>query len=1080
MSASSEASTSSRPPEIDRLLAESARRRDKINSEIDEADDPLALYDQFVKWTFEKYPQEYLASSGIVEMVEEATRKFKNDASYKSDLRYLKLWALYASLVDKPGTVYKFVFAAKIGTVYAYLYEEYGLALEREGRHQAADEVYRAGIQRKARPLERLKKRYDDFRRRTASKPTISPPKAAVSLPKGKGTPAADLLRRQPLKNYNIAAPTPAASTSANPARAPAPQSQPPASASPSAHSHNRYAPMLTLPPSGKREKLQVNMGLLFTPEGVEYSMPEARARSMGFLGKKWPPPPTTQRVDFNDGGHKGKARRSIRKSFAGEPTVTITTKGALADVFEMYNSPERTIRLAPGTKHAPVRKIEPVTPMAPLLTDRSMTLWNENSKSTPAVQFRFADENAKSSAPAKFTPYVDPSAGQPAVTPVVPRRALGEKEVPTPAPALTPAAKLALKPEEPLLSRVFTPVARGKDENSINVSRSSVDEPAVLAQPAKFTPFVDGSPLKVFSRPPEKPSERVLSSKPSAFTPYVDEELPNPPSRAPLGGSLPLRSFAPSRTTDADESPEDDDADRTADSSQDDEDYISFVEAEQQDAFLGNAPLGGRFGTFDVMTPITERTFEMTTSSRLSLLGGGFAEPEAIEAAEKLAAELREGERDDSAGFAFVEDKTGTLSLSDAIAVASEFNPPNPCNPFDPPIVSTLLSLLAANPEHHDYASQEANVLDGLQKLARKQASGRAAVSLAGEVSVKLGDRRFSVFSKLGEGGFGAVFSARDVSSKNEDADEDDYDMADDEDEDESKCVALKIVKPRNLWEFYVLRKVHSSLPARLRASVIRPHSLYTFRDESFLILDLCTQGSLLDIVNNAGKAGVSQQGACLDELLVMFFAIEFLRLVEGIHTAGFIHGDLKIDNCLIRLDEATAWSGMYDPSGAGGWAAKGIKLIDFGRTIDTRMFPHGQTYIAEWAVDARDCVEMREERPWTYQSDYFGLAGIVYCMLFGKYIEASSVAVASNSPRRFKIATPFKRYWQTEIWTSLFDALLNPCLMRPDGHLPVCEELSVVRGKMETWLQANCNRSSNTLKGLLKKVELSVIRDS
>ena len=46
------------------------------------------------------------------------------------------------------------------------------------------------------------------------------------------------------------------------------------------------------------------------------------------------------------------------------EPTVTIATKEALADVFGMYNSPEKTLRYgAPvGSKYAPVRKIEPAS----------------------------------------------------------------------------------------------------------------------------------------------------------------------------------------------------------------------------------------------------------------------------------------------------------------------------------------------------------------------------------------------------------------------------------------------------------------------------------------------------------------------------------------------------------------------------------------------------------------------------------------------------------------------------------------------------------------------------------------------
>ena len=162
-------------------------------------------------------------------------------------------------------------------------------------------------------------------------------------------------------------------------------------------------------------------------------------------------------------------------------------------------------------------------------------------------------------------------------------------------------------------------------------------------------------------------------------------------------------------------------------------------------------------------------------------------------------------------------------------------------------------------------------------------------------------------------------------------------------------------------------------------------------------------------------------KHGACLDELLVMFFTIEFLRLLEGLHSVGLIHGDLKIDNCLVRIEDVPGgtalWAAQYDPAGAHGWHCKGIKLIDFGRAIDTRMFLRRRAFLAEWATDARDCVEMREGRPWTYQADYFGLAGIVYCMLYGKYIEASS-AVRTATPEagegvpRYKLAAGFKRY--------------------------------------------------------------------
>ena len=130
----SSSSTSAGRQPLDAINAESSRLRSQIASEIDEADDPLALYDRFVKWIFDEYPREHLASSGLIEQLEEATRRYKDDSSYKSDLRYLKLWTLYASLVDKPSVVYKFILTNGIGTVYALLFEDYALTLERDGR----------------------------------------------------------------------------------------------------------------------------------------------------------------------------------------------------------------------------------------------------------------------------------------------------------------------------------------------------------------------------------------------------------------------------------------------------------------------------------------------------------------------------------------------------------------------------------------------------------------------------------------------------------------------------------------------------------------------------------------------------------------------------------------------------------------------------------------------------------------------------------------------------------------------------------------------------------------------------------
>ena len=149
---------------------------------------------------------------------------------------------------------------------------------------------------------------------------------------------------------------------------------------------------MLAPPVPGRRpEKLRFNLSLLFTEDGVEYSAAEVRARSMGLLNKKWGPPPRSEsretvRVNFNDDGARSTQNMGYgkRKSIVavGEPTVTINTKEALADVFGMYNSPDKTVkRMMPGSKHAPVKRIEPMTPATRQTSPIVHVENNENAK---------------------------------------------------------------------------------------------------------------------------------------------------------------------------------------------------------------------------------------------------------------------------------------------------------------------------------------------------------------------------------------------------------------------------------------------------------------------------------------------------------------------------------------------------------------------------------------------------------------------------------------------------------------------------------------------------------------------------
>ena len=453
--------------------------------------------------------------------------------------------------------------------------------------------------------------------------------------------------------------------------------------------------------------------------------------------------------------------------------------------------------------------------------------------------------------------------------------------------------------------------------------------QPDGNARLTTFTPFKDENartPFKVFSRPPEQ-NDRVEN----VFTPNTVIEIED---------------------DEESEEQEEDQQEFYPDQEQSYEEEDSHVERYEiplapehlSEEYEGDSyhevPLGGRFGQFNVMTPITERTIEFTSSTARGTPGDRYAHPgkgelaplaeyQAAVAAERLAAELREEEDEDDEGRALepfhlsaahlppqtdpeiviIEERTGSLSLVDTLTLNSKFRPSNPCNPFDSAVLSSLISRIHTDPHFYDLRGQQANKLNELERFAkktRKTSSGSNAGALdCSAFTLVFQGRRFNVTEKLGEGGFGSVFKARDAGVQmGEEEDDDDFDDGD-EDEELSSMMALKVVKPGNIWEYHVLRRLHSSLPPSLCRSVVLPHALYAFDDESYLVLDLCPQGMLLNIVNNSVSAGVSQAGACLDELLVMFFSIELLRLVEAMHSAGFIHGDLKIDNCLLRLED-------------------------------------------------------------------------------------------------------------------------------------------------------------------------------
>ena len=134
-------------------------------------DDPLEVWLKYIKWTDETFPQGQSTESGIARLLERCTEQFKNDKQYKSDPRYLRVWLAYSTYSDSPLEIFAFLQRNEIGQELALYYEEYAVVLEKMNRKRKADEVFQMGLLSEARPIDRLRRRYEEFNRRLQINP---------------------------------------------------------------------------------------------------------------------------------------------------------------------------------------------------------------------------------------------------------------------------------------------------------------------------------------------------------------------------------------------------------------------------------------------------------------------------------------------------------------------------------------------------------------------------------------------------------------------------------------------------------------------------------------------------------------------------------------------------------------------------------------------------------------------------------------------------------------------------------------------------------------------------------------------
>ncbi|KAF3782349.1 Mitotic checkpoint serine/threonine-protein kinase [Nymphaea thermarum] len=132
-------------------------------------DDPIQPWLSLI----EKYVHDFRKSKGsnssqLIRILEEAISRFQQVDRYLGDIRFLKIWVIYADVIEDFKKVYEMMNKKGIGKGHSFLYEAYAVHLELMGRWDEAHSIYRLGISWNAKPLERLEKMHKLFLERVA------------------------------------------------------------------------------------------------------------------------------------------------------------------------------------------------------------------------------------------------------------------------------------------------------------------------------------------------------------------------------------------------------------------------------------------------------------------------------------------------------------------------------------------------------------------------------------------------------------------------------------------------------------------------------------------------------------------------------------------------------------------------------------------------------------------------------------------------------------------------------------------------------------------------------------------------
>ncbi|PLB41180.1 putative checkpoint protein kinase (SldA) [Aspergillus candidus] len=1035
---------------------------------IAESDDPLDIYDRYVKWALNAYPSSQATpESGLLPLLERAVREFLSSSHYKNDPRYLRLWLHYIRLFsDSPRETFAFLARHHIGEGLALFYEEFAAWLEGAGRWTQADEVYRLGIDREARPAERLVRKYSEFQERYERR----------TQDNGPSSPALPAVRPALVAKVD-----PFASAPAEPSDPQAQQQSSPAASAPKTKSKKPKMAIFSDADSGASQPAVSKPSKGWESIGsVQDRKKENTMEAKPWVGETLKagkkPAPTQKMAIFRDESNSNaennepmqskhvpehRIREAVNPRTGRRERVFVNLDAVYPDIANPCNevSFEELRAMNRGwmnknwrAQKEPLRQITGNEQVDPSL-DRDLPEQFHHKLTVKDVDPHAAEHDAvmeKKSKKAQKLKLREVKGETQTVKMKFdsPTKNNKSRRKSTHEPTMTMHTRAAT---DEIYSIFNQPL---KAEENVAESSDFEDDDYTSGGESTMTghlsaassDFGDDTFHKSFGESDgdgldDTRAESVVDGE---WTQYSTNQDTCDVSAVQSPSGTPRHSLDGADDACSVDSDEYDQRDRFV--PQMPEDYNPPVGTYRDPAIMAQNRL-------PFMTPIVEQTehsFASMTAARAHMYSA--KTPSKHSSANLLATPLAETPR-----LGHLPELPEDVTLSPTAAKAlSSFTSHSPakltgsprvivpdaqCNPTHSSVRNTILRSLepplTSYPGYHSHPEMGTHYASEIQRFmktaVKRPRSGDEASFDVPILELPGSERSYIIRRELGAGAYAPVYLAESIDSLSSDSEADDNHPACRKGKSNMPRYGFEAIKlevgPPSAWEFYMIRTAHERLIrspglARSAESIINLHELHVYKGESILVEDYRGQGTLLDLVNIVRNEPITPNGngEGLDEALAMFFAVELFRTVESLHACNILHGDIKADNCLVRFDDKPAAPPSlldldgdfpdpreihYSPRGSHGWDNKGLSLIDFGRAIDMQAFNPSVQFVADWEAKGHECTEIRENRPWTHQIDLYGLAGTIHVMLFGKYIESAPMRRSEGAPAQSSGAT-------------------------------------------------------------------------